>query len=133
MRSQLINRGGKKVLAHRWIMEQHLGRKLERREHVHHINGDHLDNRLENLTVLPSREHMQLHKQQYPDTKVCVVCRQSFTVNPRKRKRNVVCSPDCRIALTAWTRNTKERDGVASNRGGKRRSSRNASSKARSK
>jgi hypothetical protein len=94
-RTRLIWREGKKVRAHRWIMEQHLGRKLETYEHVHHINGDPLDNRIENLTVLPSKEHMQLHKQVYPDVKPCAHCGREFTVNPRKRKRSKCCSTEC--------------------------------------
>ena len=32
-------------------MEQHLGRKLFRHENIHHINGDTLDNRIENLEL----------------------------------------------------------------------------------
>ena len=42
---------GKKVMQHRLVMENVIGRPLERHERVHHKNGDRQDNRPENLEL----------------------------------------------------------------------------------
>jgi hypothetical protein len=52
---------GKKVYEHRYVMEQHLGRKLRHGEEVHHIDGNKLNNCIDNLRVLTTEEHKKYH------------------------------------------------------------------------
>lgn len=46
---------------HRKVMEDHLGRKLESNEHVHHIDGDKSNNYPCNLMILSNSEHRKEH------------------------------------------------------------------------
>lgn len=59
-----VSVNGKRFYAHRWVMEQHIGRPLQTREHVDHINRNRHDNRIENLRVLDIREHGALSSSQ---------------------------------------------------------------------
>jgi len=44
------------------IIEKKLGRYLEKNEIVHHIDGDVTNNNINNLQVMPQKEHIKLHK-----------------------------------------------------------------------
>lgn len=47
---------------YRRIMEERIGRKLETHEHVHHKDGDHFNDALENLQLCPTpRDHFREH------------------------------------------------------------------------
>lgn len=49
------------ILAHRYIMEQHIGRFLTKDEVVHHLDGDKLNNDISNLKIMSQSEHAKLH------------------------------------------------------------------------
>jgi hypothetical protein len=73
---------GNPILEHRYIMQQHVGRPLSTDEIVHHVDGDKLNNNLENLRLLARGEHSSHHHAQGDvpqrhriyDTLPCLVC-----------------------------------------------------------
>ena len=49
------------TMAHRHIMENHIGRKLKINEIVHHINKNIHDNKIENLMIMDKIQHTIMH------------------------------------------------------------------------
>lgn len=86
--------GGSKtgfLLYHRYLMEQHLNRSLGRHELVHHINGDKMDNRLENLQIVTAAEHRKIHGGTIP-TRPCTDCGKRNCARSRNGIDLTLCS-----------------------------------------
>ena len=49
------------ISEHTLVAENKIGRPIKKSECVHHVNGDKLDNRPENLIVMDKHEHMSYH------------------------------------------------------------------------
>jgi hypothetical protein len=52
---------GTRIALHRWLMEQHLGRKLLSNEIIHHKDWNKLNNSLDNLELTTNSEHRKIH------------------------------------------------------------------------
>jgi len=99
----------------RYLVECDLGRHLSKEEHVHHINEDFTDDRLENLEVLDAYQHLRMHRLGKPNPRqkglpqdfVCPVCEVTFTMSGFKIRQLIskrkagkclsgpYCSPSC--------------------------------------
>lgn len=53
---------GTYVFEHTLVMEEHIGRKLVKGEVVHHIDGDGLNNSIDNLVLMTKKQHDTFHR-----------------------------------------------------------------------
>lgn len=96
---------GRREKLHRVLMEQHLGRKLQSNEHVHHKNGNKADNRIENLEVMLAGEHHSHHHgtpdRTRPEGLICFRCRelQPWTEYFKRSNRKLGVQGVCKTCL----------------------------------
>lgn len=88
---------------HRIVAERKIGRRLEKGEIVHHINGDKLDNREENIEVHHSRfDHKVRHRKNDSGRRM-----------PRERNPEILCGCGCGRKLLLYDSNGRPRKYIA--------------------
>ncbi len=69
----------------RYIMEIHLGKFLETKQHVHHKDGNALNDVLDNLEVITLDKHTSIHKKSlylnHSLLVACMCCGKKFVMN----------------------------------------------------
>ena len=85
------------VYYHRYVASQKIGRWLTPEEHVHHIDGNKLNNDPDNLMILSSSEHSILENlQRYGEREIkyCIICGKIIS----KKSKNLLCR-DCYYSI----------------------------------
>ena len=97
------------------LMEDAIGRPLARHEHVHHIDGNKLNNALSNLQLLRHGEHTRITNARKPPILFCWQCglpfpsagRAGFHVGDSVDHVRVFCSRRCQIIWNNRTRGAR--------------------------
>lgn len=101
---KVIKVNGKSKDEHRHIMEQHLNKKLNYNETIHHINGNGKDNRIENLEIISRSQHTKNQWKKYRKNNnvhlKCPWCQKDFNLLPSEYKqksnnKQMFCSRSC--------------------------------------
>lgn len=85
------NGSKKTILEHREVMERKLGRKLTRKEIIHHKDKNKQNNNENNLKIETRSSHSRLHKYEGGPkfiTLTCIYCKKEFQRLERYEKHN---------------------------------------------
>lgn len=74
---------GKKYLVHRLVMEQIIGRKLERWEQVHHIDGNKMNFQPDNLIISPGAHGNKLGIQPVINSSIKFLIEQGYEITKK--------------------------------------------------
>ena len=98
---------GRIVLEHRFVMEQALGRPLDRGEIVHHKDGNKHNNDFRNLEIRTNSGHAQAHgesRRAETQSFTCPRCGAEFTrtlryIRSKKKlgQKHFLCGRGCRM------------------------------------
>ena len=91
----------KAIKEHRLVMEKHIGRKLLRTEHIHHVDGNKENNHIDNLLLVSPKQHTIIHnnkqdkkwKQQKNKEIICKNCKSTKII--KGWMKNKYCSREC--------------------------------------
>lgn len=90
------------VYEHRYVMEIHLNRELQNKEHVHHLDNDVNNNDISNLIVLSNEDHAKLHR--FLEFELLghkslfeIECLHCKTMFKSKKETKKFCSKSCSI------------------------------------
>lgn len=87
-RIRMYNPTSQKVTSYpRFVLEQKIGRSLLPQEQVHHIDGNPLNNEIDNLEIMLLGEHQSQHSRKYFDRNmICPECGEEFLWTAKQQK-----------------------------------------------